>query len=89
VIADIGELYISLSAKLTCIVGGQVKAPSAVIDDGCQFAWYQLVVHARRVERDAALSWLVMAATHEARGLTERTVERQIHHGRRALNAAA
>ncbi|HEY2435550.1 MAG TPA: hypothetical protein VGH93_00090 [Solirubrobacteraceae bacterium] len=72
VIADVGELYTSLAEYLLRIVGSRVSAPPVVIDDACQFAWYRLVVHARCVERDAALSWLVATAIREAIKLVRR-----------------
>lgn len=71
-VADIGELYTSFAEGLTRIVASRVSAPSVVIDDACQFAWYRLVVHARRVECDAALSWLVATAIREAIKLARR-----------------
>ena len=45
---------------------------SPLIEDACQFAWWRLVVHAHRVERRAALSWLAKTAVHEALKLIRR-----------------
>lgn len=55
-VADVGELYASLAESLVRIVARRVDAPPIVIDDACQYAWCRLVVHARHVEGDAALS---------------------------------
>jgi RNA polymerase sigma factor (sigma-70 family) len=160
-IADVAQLYEELAPRLRSIVLRDVNAPAAVIEDACQVAWYRLVRHAHRIERQGALSWLARTAVHEAiklarrdqrelsleartdedgelniaspnpgpheqiewrehlalvdrlpvrqqwflwlfamghtyediaarqAGLTKRTVERQIQHGRRKLNAAA
>ena len=65
-VADIGELYTALSPKVRRIVARDVNAPKAVIDDACQVAWLHLVLHAARIERGAALSWLATTATREA-----------------------
>lgn len=65
-LGDIGELYASLSDRLERIVGMDVRAPRAVIEDACQFAWARLWHHRDRVRRDTALSWLATTAIHEA-----------------------
>jgi RNA polymerase sigma factor (sigma-70 family) len=69
---DVGKLYTELARRLEQIVRREVRAPAPVIEDACQFAWWRLVVHAHRVERKAALSWLVTTAVHEALKLTHR-----------------
>jgi RNA polymerase sigma factor (sigma-70 family) len=71
-VADVAELYVTCSEKLTRIVRKQVKASSVVIEDACQFAWYRLVRHPQRVEQEAALSWLAITAVHEAIKLARR-----------------
>lgn len=65
-LGDVGELYVSLSERLERIVGMDVRAPRAVIEDACQFAWGRLWHHRDRVARDTALSWLATTAIHEA-----------------------
>jgi len=71
-LADVGELYASLSTQVMRSVAKRVPAPSAVIEDACQAAWAQLLVHAQRVHPDATRSWLITAATHEAVRLARR-----------------
>jgi RNA polymerase sigma factor (sigma-70 family) len=63
---DIGELYRSLATRLERIVRRDVRAPDAVIEDACQFAWSGLVKHHGGVRREAALSWLATTAVREA-----------------------
>lgn len=65
-LGDVGELYDSLSERLERIVGMDVRAPRAVIEDACQFAWGRLWHHRDRVRRDSVLSWLATTAIHEA-----------------------
>jgi RNA polymerase sigma factor (sigma-70 family) len=69
---DLGELYAELARRLEHIVRREVRAPAPLIEDACQFAWWRLVVHAHRVERKAALSWLAKTAVHEALKLVRR-----------------
>ena len=69
---DVGELYVGLARRLERIVRNEVRAPTPLIEDAYQFAWWRLVVHAHRVERRAALSWLAKTAAHEALKLTRR-----------------
>jgi RNA polymerase sigma factor (sigma-70 family) len=71
-VADVGELYDALACRLEQTVRRSVRAPSAVIEDACQFAWYRLLCHAHRVEPDTALGWLATTAVHEALKLTRR-----------------
>jgi RNA polymerase sigma factor (sigma-70 family) len=66
VVTDVGELYTSLAEYLRRIVGSRVSAPPVVIDDACQFAWARLIVHLRRVDDEAVMSWLVTTAIREA-----------------------
>ena len=49
-----------------------VRAPEAVIEDACQFAWSRLLHHRDRVSRDRAVAWLVTTAVHEAFRLIRR-----------------
>jgi RNA polymerase sigma factor (sigma-70 family) len=49
-----------------------VRAPDAVIEDACQFAWSRLVVHSGRVSSEGALSWLATTAVREALKLLRR-----------------
>jgi len=72
VVADVDQLYRTLAMRLEQIVGHDVHAPTAVIEDACQFAWYRLVQHAHRVEQDTALSWLATTAVSEAIKLAHR-----------------
>lgn len=65
-VADIGELYALLSARLERIVGMDVRAPRPLIEDACQVAWVRLWRYRHRVRRDSALSWLATTAIHEA-----------------------
>ena len=69
---DVGELHLSLAASLQRVVGTKVQAPSVVIEDACQFAWYRLLRNAMRVERDAVLAWLATTAIHHAIKLARR-----------------
>ena len=69
---DLGELYLELARRLEQIVRGEVRAPAPLIEDACQFAWWRLVVHAHRVQRKAALSWLAKTAVREALKLIRR-----------------
>lgn len=66
IVADVAQLYEELAPRLRSIVLRDVNAPAAVIEDACQFAWYRLVRHAERIERQGALSWLARTAVHEA-----------------------
>lgn len=70
--ADVGELYRLLATRLERIVRRDVRAPDALIEDACQFAWSGLVKHRERVRRDAALSWLATTAIREALRLIRR-----------------
>ncbi len=71
-VADVAQLYDELAPRLRSIVIRDVNASAAVIDDACQFAWYRLVRHAHRIERQVALSWLARTAVHEAIRLARR-----------------
>jgi RNA polymerase sigma factor (sigma-70 family) len=70
--ADLGALYLALSPRLERIVRLDVRAPDAVIEDACQFAWTRLLHHRDRVGHDSALSWLAKTAVHEAIKLVRR-----------------
>ena len=69
---NVGELYVELAVRLERIVRREVRAEVPLVEDACQFAWWRLVVHANRVERRAALSWLARTAVHEAIKLIRR-----------------
>ncbi len=71
-VLDVGELYRALSGRLEQIVRLDVRAPDAVIEDACQFAWSRLVHHSGAVRRESALSWLAKTAIHEAFKLIRR-----------------
>lgn len=71
-IGDVGELYVRLAKRLEQIVRVDVRAPDAVIEDACQFAWSRLVHHRDRVHRDTSLAWLAKTAVHEAFKLIRR-----------------
>jgi RNA polymerase sigma factor (sigma-70 family) len=49
-----------------------VRAPEAVVEDACQFAWDRLLRHRGRVDREKVLGWLVATALHEALKLVDR-----------------
>jgi RNA polymerase sigma factor (sigma-70 family) len=66
------ELYRALATRLERRVRSDVHAPDCVIEDACQFAWIRFVHHRDRVAREAALSWLVKTAVHEAVKLVRR-----------------
>lgn len=69
---DLGALYLALAPRLERIVRLDVRAPDAVIEDACQFAWSRLLYHRDRVSHDSALSWLAKTAVHEAVKLLRR-----------------
>lgn len=71
-VADVGELYASLSTQLARTVANRVGAPSVVIEDACQAAWTRFIFHAQRVDPQAARSWLATTAIHEAIRLARR-----------------
>jgi RNA polymerase sigma factor (sigma-70 family) len=62
---DLARLYRTLAHQLERIVGTGVPTPD-VVDDACQFAWAQLVLHCDRVQQEAALAWLTTTAVREA-----------------------
>jgi RNA polymerase sigma factor (sigma-70 family) len=68
----VGELYVGRPRRLEQIVRKEVRASAPLIEDACQFAWWRLLVHAHRVQRNAALSWLAKTAVHEALKLIRR-----------------
>ncbi len=69
---QISELYRALSGRLQRIVRADIRAPEAVIEDACQFAWCRFVHHSDHVCREKALSWLATTAVHEAFKLIRR-----------------
>jgi RNA polymerase sigma factor (sigma-70 family) len=70
--ADIESLYAELSGRLQQLVRLGVRAPDPLIEDACQFAWMRFVFLSDHVRHDAALSWLVKTAIHEAFKLIRR-----------------
>jgi RNA polymerase sigma factor (sigma-70 family) len=70
--ADIESLYAELSGRVQQIVRHAVHAPEPLIEDACQFAWMRFVFLSDHVRHDAALSWLVKTAIHEAFKLIRR-----------------
>jgi RNA polymerase sigma factor (sigma-70 family) len=72
-VGDVGELYGMLAGRLEQIVRLDVRAPDAVIEDACQFAWSRLLHHRQRVHRETVLSWLARTAVHEAFKLLRRS----------------
>ena len=58
--------------RLEQIVRLDVRAPDAVIEDACQFAWSRLLHHRDRVHRETVMSWLARTAVHEAFKLLRR-----------------
>jgi RNA polymerase sigma factor (sigma-70 family) len=71
-VAEIGDLYVAFAERLAQIVRFNVRAPEAVIEDACQFAWARLLHHRGRVRCDAARAWLTRTATHQALKLVRR-----------------
>lgn len=71
-VGDVGELYAQLARRLESIVRLDVRAPDAVIEDACQFAWSRLLHHRHRVRRETAITWLARTAEHEAFKLLRR-----------------
>jgi len=69
---DVGDLYQAFAPRLQQIVRVDVRAPDALVEDACQFAWAALLRHAGRVRREAVLSWLATTAVHEAYKLIRR-----------------
>ena len=69
---DVGELYGQLARRLEHLVRLDVRAPDAVIEDACQFAWSRLLHHHDRVHRATVMSWLARTAVHEAFKLLRR-----------------
>jgi RNA polymerase sigma factor (sigma-70 family) len=71
--AALDALYARLATRLERIVRLDVRAPDAVIEDACQFAWSRLASRAGRVRSEGALSWLAQTAVHEAIKLLRRS----------------
>ena len=69
---DVGELYGLLSRRLEQIVRLDVRAPDAVIEDACSFAWSRLLHHRHRVHRETVVAWLARTAVPEAFKLLSR-----------------
>jgi RNA polymerase sigma factor (sigma-70 family) len=61
---DEGALFARHNEALRRAVARRVRAPEAVIEDACAFAWLQLLRCQPR--RDTALAWLRAVAVHEA-----------------------
>jgi RNA polymerase sigma factor (sigma-70 family) len=71
-VVEIGDLYVAFAGRLAQIVRFNVRAPDAVIEDACQFAWTRLLHHRTRVRRDTVRAWLTRTATHQALKLVRR-----------------
>jgi RNA polymerase sigma factor (sigma-70 family) len=69
---EISDLYAALAVRLRQIVGAQVRAPDALIEDACQFAWSNLIRYQGSVARERALGWLATTASREAIRLIRR-----------------
>jgi RNA polymerase sigma factor (sigma-70 family) len=69
---DVAELYAAQAARVRCLVSAGVRAPEAVVEDACQFAWSRLILHRARVRPETATAWVVRTAIHEAFKLTRR-----------------
>jgi RNA polymerase sigma factor (sigma-70 family) len=69
---DVAELYARLAERLQRIVSRDVGASEVVIEDACQVAWSRFLRHRDRVAREAALTWLVRTAIHEAWRMSRR-----------------
>lgn len=71
-VGDVAELYGRLARRLEHIVRLDIRAPDAVIEDACQFAWSRLLHHRHRVHHETVMSWLARTAVHEAFKLLRR-----------------
>lgn len=83
---DVGDLYRLFSGRLQRIVRGCVRAPEAVIEDACQFAWSRLLRRSDLAEPESAAGWLVTTAMHEAlrsvrRASLEASLDTLVEHG--------
>src|SRR3954465_4901221 len=67
---DETRLFIAHANSLRRTVGRIVNSSDANIDDGCAFAWAQLV--ACQPRRETVFPWLVKVATREAIRLDKR-----------------
>jgi RNA polymerase sigma factor (sigma-70 family) len=74
---ELDALYRTLATQVERIVRFAVQAPDPLIEDACQFAWVRLVHNQTRVRADAALTWLVRTALHEAFKLLRRSRREQ------------
>ncbi len=70
--SDLGSLYVSLGHRLERIVARDVRVPSGVVEDACQFAWSQLACRRDDVSSGAELAWLARTAEREALRLLRR-----------------
>ncbi len=70
--SGVEPLYRAAANRLERIVGVDVNAPHAVIEDACAIAWSRLVLHSARVRREGAFGWLVATAVREAWRLSRR-----------------
>jgi RNA polymerase sigma factor (sigma-70 family) len=70
--AEVAELYDAKSVRLQEIVRIVVRRVSSpLVEDACQYAWDQLVLHRARVNQETALAWLAKTAIREARRLRD------------------
>lgn len=63
---EVAELYAHRAGEVRRQVRGGVRAPEPVVEDACQCAWARLLGARDRVAREAAFSWVVTTALHEA-----------------------
>lgn len=61
---DEERLFIAHSNRLRIVVSRCVNTSAANVDDGCAFAWLQLILHQPR--RDSVFSWLTKVAIRHA-----------------------
>lgn len=66
---DVASLYAAQAVRVRRLVGLDVQAPEALVEDACQIAWMRLVCHRARVRQETATRWVVRVAINEARKL--------------------
>jgi RNA polymerase sigma factor (sigma-70 family) len=63
---DIDRLFRAHGPRLRHVVGSDVRASRATIEDACQVAWVRLIDQRHRVRDESALAWLTTTAVREA-----------------------
>jgi RNA polymerase sigma factor (sigma-70 family) len=63
---DIDQLFRVHGPQLRRVVGSDVRASRATIEDACQVAWVRLIDQRHRVRGESALAWLTTTAVREA-----------------------